>query len=108
MQPALPILQFPIRVRKAFTVLFPVEYSFRHGVNQIFNKILSSSRSKYYIIVLKEEDLQALVCVGNMMQDVVLDGNPLNGDEDMRLLTCVVLDGNPPDEAILDLMDLVI
>ena len=42
-----------------------------------------------------------------MMQDVVLDGNPLNGDEDMRLLTCVVLDGNPPDEVILDLMDLV-
>ena len=30
--------------------------------------------------------------VGNMMQ---------------RLLTCVVLDGNPPDEVILDLMDLV-
>ena len=25
----------------------------------------------------------------------------------MRLLTCVVLDGNPPDEVILDLMDLV-
>jgi hypothetical protein len=45
--------------------------------------------------------------VGNMMQSVVLDGNPLNGDEDMRLLTCVVLDGNPPDEVILDLMDLV-
>ena len=42
-----------------------------------------------------------------MMQSVVLDGNPLNGDEDMRLLTCVVLDGNPPDEVILDLMDLV-
>ena len=41
------------------------------------------------------------------MQSVVLDGNPLNGDEDMRLLTCVVLDGNPPDEVILDLMDLV-
>ena len=46
-------------------------------------------------------------CVGNMMQSVVLDGNPLNEDEDMRLLTCVVLDGNPPDEVILDLMDLV-
>ena len=45
--------------------------------------------------------------VGNMMQSVVLDGNPLNEDEDMRLLTCVVLDGNPPDEVILDLMDLV-
>ena len=43
--------------------------------------------------------------VGNMMQSVVLDGNPLN--EDMRLLTCVVLDGNPPDEVILDLLDLV-
>ena len=25
----------------------------------------------------------------------------------MRLLACVVLDGNPPDEVILDLMDLV-
>ena len=45
--------------------------------------------------------------VGNMMQSVVLDGNPLNEDEDMRLLTCVVLDGKPPDELILDLMDLV-
>ena len=45
--------------------------------------------------------------VGNMMQSVVLDGNPLNEDEDMRLLTCVVLDGKPPDEVILDLMDLV-
>ena len=45
--------------------------------------------------------------VGNMMQSVVLDGNPLNEDEDMRLLICVVLDGNPPDEVILDLMDLV-
>ena len=32
------------------------------------------------------------------MQSVVLDGNPLNKDEDMRLLTCVVLDGNPLDE----------
>ena len=32
------------------------------------------------------------------MQSVVLDGNPLNEDEDMRLLTCVVLDGKPPDE----------
>ena len=42
-----------------------------------------------------------------MMQSVVLDGNSLNGDEDMRLLTCVVLDGNPPNEVILDLMDLV-
>ena len=42
-----------------------------------------------------------------MMQSVVLDGNPLNEDEDMRLLTCVVLDGNPPDEVILDLMGLV-
>ena len=42
-----------------------------------------------------------------MMQSVVLDGNPLNEDEDMRLLTCVVLDGNPPDEVMLDLMDLV-
>ena len=41
------------------------------------------------------------------MQDVVLDGNPLNVDEDMRLLSCVVLDGNPPDEVIIDLMDLV-
>ena len=40
-----------------------------------------------------------------MMQSVVLDGNPLNEDEDMRLLTCVVLD--PPDEVMLDLMDLV-
>ena len=45
--------------------------------------------------------------VGNMMKSVVLDGNPLNEDEDMRLLTCVVLDGNPPDEVILDLMGLV-
>ena len=43
-----------------------------------------------------------------MMQSVVLDGNPLNEDEDMRLLTYVVLDGNPPDEVILALMDLVI
>ena len=42
-----------------------------------------------------------------MMQSVVLDGNPLNEDEDMRLLTYVVLDGKPPDEVILDLMDLV-
>ena len=42
-----------------------------------------------------------------MMQSVVLDGNPLNGDEDMRLLTSVVLDGNPPDEVILDLMKFV-
>ena len=42
-----------------------------------------------------------------MMQDVVLDGNPLNEDKDMRLLACVVLDGNPPDEVMLDLMDLV-
>ena len=41
------------------------------------------------------------------MQSVVLDGNPLNGDEDMRLLTCVVLDGKPPDEVSLDLMNLV-
>ena len=45
--------------------------------------------------------------VGNMMQSVVLDGNPLNEDEDMRLLTYVVLDGNPPDEVMLVLMDLV-
>ena len=45
--------------------------------------------------------------IGNMMQSVVLDGNPLNEDEDMRLLTCDVLDGKPPDEVILDLMDLV-
>ena len=43
-----------------------------------------------------------------MMESVVLDGNPLNEDEDMRLLTCVVLDGNTPVEVILDLMDLVI
>ena len=42
-----------------------------------------------------------------MMQSVVLDGNPLNEDEDMSVLACVVLDGNPPDEVILDLMDLV-
>ena len=41
------------------------------------------------------------------MQSVVLDGNPLNEDEDLRLLTCVVLDGNTPDEVILGLMDLV-
>ena len=41
------------------------------------------------------------------MQSVVLDGNLMNEDEDMRQLTCVVLDGNPPDEVILDLMDLV-
>ena len=41
------------------------------------------------------------------MQSVVLDGNPLNEDEDMRLLTYVVLDVNPPDEVILDLIDLV-
>ena len=45
--------------------------------------------------------------VGNMIQSVVLDGNPLNEEEDMRLLSCAVLDGNPPDEVILDLMDLV-
>ena len=45
--------------------------------------------------------------VGNMTQSVVLDGSPLNEDEDMRLQTCVVLDGNPPDEFILDVMDLV-
>ena len=45
--------------------------------------------------------------VGNMMQSVVLDGNPLNEDEDMRLLACVVLDGNPPDGVTLDLMDVV-
>ena len=45
--------------------------------------------------------------VENMMQSVVLDGNPLNEDEDMRLLACVVLDGNTLDEVILDLMDLV-
>ena len=45
--------------------------------------------------------------VGNMMQSVFLDGNPLNEDKDMRLLACVVLDGNPPDEVTLDLMDLV-
>ena len=36
--------------------------------------------------------------VGNMMQSVVLDGNPLNEDEDMGVLACVVLDGNTPDE----------
>ena len=48
-----------------------------------------------------------LYSIGNMMQSVVLDGNPLNEDEDMRFLTCVVLDGNPPDEVILDLMNLV-
>ena len=34
--------------------------------------------------------------VGNMMQSVVLDGNPLDKD-----------DGNLLDEVILDLMDLV-
>ena len=45
--------------------------------------------------------------VGNMMQSVVLDGNPLNEDEDMILLACVVLDGNTPNEVILDLMELV-
>ena len=37
-----------------------------------------------------------------MMQSVVLDGNPLNEDEDMRLLTYVVLDDNPLDEVVLD------
>ena len=42
-----------------------------------------------------------------MLQNVVLDGNPLNEDEGMRLLTCVVLDGNSPDEVILDLMNLL-
>ena len=42
-----------------------------------------------------------------MTQSVVLDGNPLNEDEDMRLLTCVVLDGKPPNEVILVLMELV-
>ena len=42
-----------------------------------------------------------------MMQSVVLDGNPLNEDEDMGVLACVVLDGNTPDEVILDLMDVV-
>ena len=41
------------------------------------------------------------------MQSVVLDGNPLNKYEDMRLLTCVVLDENTPDEDSLDLMNLV-
>ena len=40
-----------------------------------------------------------------MMQSVVLDGNPLNEDEDMRLLTCVVLDGNSPNEDSLDLLN---
>ena len=45
--------------------------------------------------------------VGNMMQSVVLDDNPLNEDEDMRVLAYVVLEGNPPDEVILDLMELV-
>ena len=45
--------------------------------------------------------------VGNMMQSVVLDGNPLNEDEDIRLLICVVLDVKPPDEVIPDLKDLV-
>ena len=49
----------------------------------------------------------SFLSVGNMMQSVVLDGNSLNEDEDMRLLTCVVLDGNPPDKVILDLMNLV-
>ena len=58
------------------------------------------------ILQIKEQDIRCHN-VGNMMQSVVLDGNPLNEDEDMRLLTCVVLDGNPPDEVILDLMDLV-
>ena len=43
-----------------------------------------------------------------MMQSVVLDGNPLNEDADMRLLTCVVLDGKPPDEVIINLMDLCV
>ena len=42
-----------------------------------------------------------------MMQSVVLDGNPLNEDEDMRVLACVVLNGKPLDEVCLDLMDLV-
>ena len=42
-----------------------------------------------------------------MMQSVVLDGNPLTEDKDMRLLAYVFLDGNPPDEVIIDLMDLV-
>ena len=42
-----------------------------------------------------------------MMQSVVLDGNPLNEDKYMKVLTCVVLDGKPPDEFIIDLMDLV-
>ena len=49
----------------------------------------------------------ASLLVGNMMQSVVLDGNPLNEDEDMRLMTCVVLDGKPSHENMLDLMDLV-
>ena len=40
--------------------------------------------------------------VGNMMQSVVLDGNPLNEDEDIRLLTCVFLDGNLLDAVVLD------
>ena len=31
--------------------------------------------------------------VGNMMQSVVLDGNPLNEDEDLIMLAGVVLDG---------------
>ena len=43
-----------------------------------------------------------------MMQNVVLDGNPLNEDEDMQLLTCVVLDGNPPDEDDDNLLDEVV
>ena len=41
--------------------------------------------------------------VGNMMQSVVLDGNPLNEDEDMRLLTYVVFDGIPLDENYLNI-----
>ena len=46
-----------------------------------------------------------MMFVGNMMLGVVLDGNPLNEDEDMRLLTCVVCNGNPPDEVICDLVN---
>ena len=38
-----------------------------------------------------------LTFVGNMIHSVVLDGNPLNEDEDMIMLTCVVLDDNPLD-----------
>ena len=74
---------------------------FRHGDH------ISEVAGWYLWMVDQVGKIDKILFVGNMMQSVVLDGNPLDEDEDMRLLTCVVLDGNPPDEVMLDLMDLV-